>query len=85
MLSFFAFFKVVNNSFQGVIDILVNNAGISYRGEALYTSTDVDVKLMMTNYHGTAALTKGINSTIQKHLITKGTRIKNSYARYLIE
>lgn len=43
----------------GQIDILINNGGISYRGEVVSTSIDVDMKIMMINYFGTVALTKG--------------------------
>ncbi|XP_014661530.1 PREDICTED: dehydrogenase/reductase SDR family protein 7-like [Priapulus caudatus] len=55
------------SNYFGVIDILVNNAGISYRGDALYTSTDVDMQLMTTNYLGTAALTKVVLPHMMRH------------------
>ena len=41
------------------IDILINNGGISVRSEAMSTNIDVDVKIMLVNYFGTVALTKG--------------------------
>lgn len=44
---------------HGHIDILINNAGISYRGVALDTDISVDIKLMVINYFGHVALTKG--------------------------
>lgn len=43
----------------GRIDILINNAGLSYRGLIVSTSTDVDYKVMLVNYLGQVALTKG--------------------------
>lgn len=43
----------------GYVDILVNNAGISYRGEVIETSLEVDTKIMNVNYFGTIGLTKG--------------------------
>ncbi|XP_049956983.1 dehydrogenase/reductase SDR family protein 7-like isoform X1 [Schistocerca serialis cubense] len=44
----------------GHIDILINNGGISYRGNILTTSIDVDIKLMLINYFGQVALTKAV-------------------------
>ena len=44
---------------HGHIDILINNAGISYRGVAAETDISVDIKLMVVNYFGQVALTKG--------------------------
>ncbi len=43
----------------GRIDILINNAGISYRGEVCSTALEVDMKVMMVNYFGQVAVTKG--------------------------
>uniref|UniRef100_A0A182NM29 Dehydrogenase/reductase SDR family protein 7-like n=1 Tax=Anopheles dirus TaxID=7168 RepID=A0A182NM29_9DIPT len=43
---------------HGAIDILVNNGGISVRGDALSTSIDVDIRIMLVNYFGTVAMTK---------------------------
>uniref|UniRef100_A0A182WKC7 Dehydrogenase/reductase SDR family protein 7-like n=1 Tax=Anopheles minimus TaxID=112268 RepID=A0A182WKC7_9DIPT len=43
---------------HGAIDILVNNGGISVRGDALSTSIDVDIRIMLVNYFGTVAITK---------------------------
>lgn len=48
----------------GKIDILVNNGGISHRGTVLDTKPDVDIKIMLVNYFGAAALTKGKISNI---------------------
>uniref|UniRef100_A0A673UZA9 Dehydrogenase/reductase SDR family member 7B n=1 Tax=Suricata suricatta TaxID=37032 RepID=A0A673UZA9_SURSU len=42
----------------GSVDVLINNAGISYRGAIVDTTTDVDKKVMETNYFGPVALTK---------------------------
>lgn len=44
---------------HGRIDILVNNAGISYRGEIISTDVSVDIRLMVVNYFGQVAVTKG--------------------------
>lgn len=44
---------------HGHIDVLINNAGISYRGVAVETDISVDIKLMVVNYFGHVALTKG--------------------------
>ena len=52
------FVKKVEKAWGGV-DILINNGGMSYRGEALNTGLDVDIKVMATNYFGQIALTKG--------------------------
>lgn len=46
-------------SIYGRIDILINNAGMSYRGLIVSTSTEVDYKVLLVNYLGQAALTKG--------------------------
>ena len=43
----------------GSVDILINNAGQSYRGEVVNTYMDVDLKLMLVNYFGHVAITKG--------------------------
>nr|CAH7758700.1 unnamed protein product [Callosobruchus chinensis] len=42
------------------IDILVNNGGISHRGSITSTNPDVDIKIMLVNYFGAAALTKAV-------------------------
>nr|CAH7758701.1 unnamed protein product [Callosobruchus chinensis] len=44
----------------GHIDILVNNGGISHRGSITSTNPDVDIKIMLVNYFGAAALTKAV-------------------------
>lgn len=41
------------------IDILVNNGGISVRATAISSAVDIDLKLMVVNYFGSVALTKG--------------------------
>lgn len=46
----------------GYIDILINNAGMSYRGNVLETSIEVDQRIMNVNYIGPLALTKGKES-----------------------
>lgn len=46
-------------SIFGHIDILVNNGGISNRGSVLKTGVDVDMRVMLVNYFGLVALTKG--------------------------
>ncbi|KAK0170895.1 hypothetical protein PV328_008684 [Microctonus aethiopoides] len=46
------------------IDILVNNAGISYRGEAVKTSIDVDIQVMQINYFAQIALAKAVLPTM---------------------
>lgn len=45
----------------GFVDILINNAGMSYRGNVLDTSIEVDQRLMDVNYFGPLALTKGLD------------------------
>lgn len=42
------------------VDILINNGGISVRADVATTAIDVDLKVMVVNYFGTVALTKGI-------------------------
>lgn len=44
----------------GHIDILINNGGVSVRSDVLSTAMDVDIKVMLVNYFGAVALTKGI-------------------------
>lgn len=43
----------------GHIDILINNGGVSVRADILSTAMDVDIKVMLVNYFGSVALTKG--------------------------
>lgn len=50
----------------GSVDVLINNAGISYRGAIVDTTTDVDKKVMETNYFGPVALTKGNSPEIKE-------------------
>ncbi len=46
--------------FYGKIDIIINNGGISYRGSVVETSLKVDEEVMLVNYFGQLALTKGL-------------------------
>ena len=41
------------------IDILINNGGISVRSDAISTTMETDIKIMLVNYFGTVALSKG--------------------------
>ncbi|KRT83018.1 dehydrogenase [Oryctes borbonicus] len=62
--------KVIDDILEltGRIDILVNNGGISHRGTVLETKPDVDIKIMLVNYFGAAALTKAVlRSMISQH------------------
>lgn len=45
---------------HGHIDILINNGGVSVRSDVVSTQIDVDIKIMLVNYFGTAALTKAV-------------------------
>lgn len=45
---------------HGHIDILINNGGVSVRSDVVGTQIDVDIKIMLVNYFGTAALTKAV-------------------------
>ncbi|KAK2580777.1 hypothetical protein KPH14_011512 [Odynerus spinipes] len=51
---------------HGRIDILINNAGISYRGEVINTSVDVDIKVMLINYFAQIALAKAVLPSMLK-------------------
>ncbi len=42
------------------VDVVINNAGMSYRGNASDTTMDVHIKVMMVNYFGQVALTRGL-------------------------
>lgn len=44
----------------GPIDILINNGGVSIRADILSTAMDVHIKVMLVNYFGTVALSKGL-------------------------
>lgn len=44
----------------GSIDVLINNGGVSIRADILSTAMDVDIKVMLVNYFGGVALTKGL-------------------------
>lgn len=46
----------------GHIDILINNAGIGVRGDAASMAVDLDVQVMLVNYFGAVALTKGLQT-----------------------
>jgi len=57
------------------VDILINNGGISVRADVASTAVDVDLKVMVVNYFGSVALTKGekrknFHKTIVKFFIT---------------
>lgn len=43
----------------GHIDILINNAGISIRADVASMAVDVDQRVMLVNYFGSIAMTKG--------------------------
>lgn len=43
----------------GHIDILINNAGISVRADVISMAIDLDVQVMLVNYFGAVAMTKG--------------------------
>lgn len=63
------------------IDIVVNNGGVSYRGLINETNVDVDIKVMLTNYFGQIALTKGKNiifSTMLYVLVNDTIPLKKS-------
>lgn len=45
------------------VDILINNGGISVRADVASTAVDVDLKVMVVNYFGSVALTKGGSCT----------------------
>lgn len=44
----------------GHIDILINNAGIGVRGDVVSMAVDLDVQVMLVNYFGAVAITKGL-------------------------
>lgn len=48
----------------GCIDILINNGGVGFRGSAVNTNMDVDIKIMTINYFAQVALTKGDDNFI---------------------
>lgn len=41
------------------VDILVNNGGVSLRSDTISVKTEVDIRMMYTNYFGAVTLTKG--------------------------
>lgn len=43
----------------GHIDILINNAGVSVRADVVSMAVDLDVQVMLVNYFGAVAVTKG--------------------------
>lgn len=45
---------------MGHIDILINNAGIGVRGDIVSMAVDLDVQVMLVNYFGGVAITKGL-------------------------
>ena len=42
------------------MDIVINNAGVSFRGQVADTTLDVDQRVMLVNYFGQVAVTKGM-------------------------
>lgn len=44
----------------GHIDILINNAGVSVRADVMSMAVDIDVQVMLVNYFGAVAITKGM-------------------------
>lgn len=54
-------------SIYGHIDVLINNGGISYRGDVISTSSDVDYKVMLVNYFGQVSLTKEFLPSMIEH------------------
>lgn len=46
----------------GHIDVLINNAGISVRADVVSMAIDLDVQVMLVNYFGSVAVTKGSSS-----------------------
>jgi len=69
-ISYLESFAMEAVSIYGHIDILINNAGLSYRGLIVSTSTDVDYKVMLVNYLGQVALTKG--NQVSYRIILRG-------------
>lgn len=45
----------------GHVDILINNGGISVRSDVVSSNVDVDLRVMLVNYFGSVAMTKGTN------------------------
>lgn len=73
------------------IDLLINNSGVSQRTTAMETNSDVERKIMETNYFGAIALTKkllpvmikngGGNIAITSSITGKfGFKLRSSYA-----
>lgn len=48
----------------GHIDILINNAGISVRADVVSMAVDLDVQVMLVNYFGAVAVTKGFSVSL---------------------
>lgn len=42
------------------VDILINNGGVSLRSDTISVKTEVDIRMMYTNYFGAVTLTKGM-------------------------
>jgi dehydrogenase/reductase SDR family protein 7B len=59
---------------HGHVDIFVSSAGISSRGSAVECSIDVDIKVMLINYLGHVALTKGEKINIIGYSFFKSSR-----------
>jgi dehydrogenase/reductase SDR family protein 7B len=75
----------------GRIDILVNNSGVSQRSLVAQTGTEVDRRIMETNFFGTISLTKAVlPSMLEKkcgHIVVissvagkLGTPLRSSYS-----
>lgn len=41
------------------VDVVINNGGVSLRSDTISVKTDVDIRMMYTNYFGAVTLTKG--------------------------
>lgn len=52
----------------GHIDILINNAGISVRADVVSMPVDLDVQVMLVNYFGAVAVTKGSLQLLNKFI-----------------
>lgn len=67
----------------GHIDILINNAGISVRADVVSMAVDLDVQVMLVNYFGSVAVTKGTVFIIIFKRLSKLFRYFNEYLNQL--